>query len=109
MWMNSRVCQVEHFLRGMRWASRCEGFMPRRTKTGEYVKTFVIKDRTLEPDTVGYYVVCTKASVPGRLICHLEPIGRFLDSMRPLVGHTGDSELGPWALRTHGAQSFLFD
>lgn len=78
------------------------------TKTGEKVPTFVIKDRTSHP-TTGYYVVCTKSRLPNRLICHLEPIGRTLDRMRKVVWHTGDSELGPWARRVHGAQSFLFD
>lgn len=79
------------------------------TETGEIVYTFVIKDRTLAPATVGYYVVCTKSSVPDQLICHLKPIGWLLDSMRSLVPHTGDSELGAWALKIHGAHSFLFD
>lgn len=79
-----------------------------RTEDGVMVDTFVIKDRTRRP-TIAYYVVCIRSRVTGGLICCPEPIGVIKDLMLKWLPHAGDNELGPWGLRVHGAQSFLFD
>lgn len=72
------------------------------------LNTFVIKDRSRH-SVVGYYVLCMTSCVSNGLICHLEPIGWYKDLARMCVPHHGDSNLGTWARRVHGAETFLFD